>query len=65
MCEFVAQFGRVVLLKAKSTVEFRVKPYLRRVIVLDDNPLSDIKLSFIDDQWIFNVFLHNILSLLS
>jgi hypothetical protein len=54
----------VVILQAKPKVKLIVKPYLRRVVILNENPNSDIEFTFVDDQRVLNVLLNNVLNFL-
>lgn len=64
MCEFVVEFGRIVLFQTETQVEFRVTPNSRRSIVLNEHPLTNIEFALIDDKRILYIFLHDELSLL-
>jgi hypothetical protein len=54
----------VVILKTKAKVKLIIKPNLRRVVILNEHPNSDIEFAFVDNQRIFNVLLDNILNIL-
>lgn len=63
MCEFVGYFGLIVFINTKSTVKLSINPDFWRIVILNENPLTNVKFFLVDDQWIFNILLDHILSL--
>lgn len=54
-----------VELGAEPDVALFVEPYFGRVEVLNENPLSYVKFTIMNHQWIFDVFLGDILDVLT
>lgn len=65
MSETITQFAWIVVIETKSAVELWVKPYFRRSIILNNDPLTNIEFFTIDNERILDVFLYNILSFFS
>jgi hypothetical protein len=64
MCIPIFEHISVVILQAKPKVELIIKPYLWRVIILNEHPNSDIEFAFVDDERILNVLLNHVLDFL-
>lgn len=48
-----------ILIVSEAEIALLVEPYFRRCEILDEDPLSDIELPPLNEQWILNVLLHN------
>ena len=64
MNELVADLLSVIICSWKSYIAFFIQPYCQRIKTGSDHPLSDIKFTSFDNQWIFYIFLSNPLGLL-
>ena len=65
MGKLVGDFGLIVVFNTEATIELSIHPYFRRIVVFNQDPLSYVEFFLLDNQWVFNVFLHHILRLLA
>ena len=49
MSKLVCYFGLVVVLDAKATVELSVHPNFGRIVIFDQDPLSNVEFFLLDD----------------
>ena len=63
MHKFVMNVVKTVIITTKSEVTLFVEPDYRRIVVLDQYPLSDVKFFTIYKQRIFNILLDNKLTI--
>jgi hypothetical protein len=61
MYKAIIKTFRVILFEAKSNIELSVEPNSRRIIIFNNDPLSDIEFSVFDEERIFNIFLYYVL----
>ena len=48
-----------ILIVGEAEIALLVEPYFRRGEILDEDPLSDIELPPLNEQWILDVLLHD------
>lgn len=58
VCEAVVDVVEREVIVGEAKIALLIEPYFRRIEVLNEHPLSDIKLSSFDEQWILYIFLY-------
>ena len=62
MRETIIDVVQRILIVSKAKIALLIEPYFGRGEVLDEDPLPDIELPSLNEQWVFDVFLYDKLS---